>query len=273
MKVSVIIPTFNRAAFLKEAIDSVLSQSYQDFELIVVDDGSTDLTQDVIREYPELTYIHQGNQGVSAARNRGLQVATGEYVAFLDSDDLWVKEKLQVQMTWMEANPDSIACYTDEIWIRRGKRVNPMKKHQKYSGWIFDKCLPLCIISPSSILMHRALFQKVGLFDENLPVCEDYDLWLRIAKDYPIHFIPMSLIIKRGGHPDQLSHKSWGNDRFRVKALEKLIKSGRLTDTQREMVLGELKRKCEILAKGCMKRGKTEEADGYYEKIDRVNKI
>lgn len=265
MKVSVIVPTFNRAAFLKETINSVLEQSYQDFELIVVDDGSTDLTREVIQGYqvPKLIYIYQENQGVSAARNKGIQTAQGEYFAFLDSDDLWVRDKLQTQVVWMEAHPEVPACYTDEIWIRREKRVNPMKKHQKYSGWIFDKCLPLCIISPSSILMRQELFHKVGFFDETLPVCEDYDLWLRITKDHPIHFIPRPLIVKRGGHPDQLSHRYWGNDRFRIKALEKLLQAEGLTGLQREMTLNELKRKCEILAKGCLKRGKTPEAEGY----------
>ncbi len=263
MKVSVIIPTFNRAAFLKEAIDSVLSQSYRDFELIVVDDGSTDSTREILQDYQGLTYLYQENRGVSAARNKGIQAAQGEYIAFLDSDDLWTRHKLQIQVAWMEANPEIPACYTDEIWIRQGKRVNPMKKHQKYSGWIFDKCLPLCIISPSSILIRRELLQQVGGFDESLPVCEDYDLWLRITKDYPIHFIPKPLIIKRGGHPDQLSHRYWGNDRFRVQALEKLLKMGNLTESQRDLVLGELRKKCEILIQGCIKRGKTKEAEKY----------
>lgn len=284
MKVSVIIPTFNRASFLKEALDSVLSQSYRDFELIVVDDGSTDSTRELVEgcqrshlQSIKLIYIYQENQGVSAARNRGLKAARGEYIAFLDSDDLWVKDKLQIQMTWMEANPHTLVCYTDEIWIRWGKRINPMKKHQKYSGWIFEKCLPLCIISPSSILLRKEIFHKVGFFDETLPVCEDYDLWLRIAKDYLIHFIPKPLIIKRGGHPDQLSQRYWGNDRFRVRALEKLLKTGELTADQWEMTLKELRRKCEILVKGFLKRGKTEEAKLYHRifsqyMIDREDK-
>jgi len=265
--VSIIIPTYNRRDFLREAIRSVLEQSFRDFELIVVDDGSDDGTREMIqREFPGLlTYLYQENQGVSRARNRGLELAQGEFVAFLDSDDLWLPRKLERQMAFMQSHPKAQICYTDEIWIRRGVRVNPKKKHAKYSGWIYPRCLPLCIISPSSALMRRGLLEEVGGFDEELPVCEDYDLWLRISARHPIHFLPEKLIVKRGGHQDQLSRR-WGNDIWRVKALLKMLKDPSLRPDWRRMTVEELHRKGSILIKGFRKRGKEEEVK-YYERI------
>lgn len=268
VKVSVIIPTYNRLPMLKEAIHSVLDQDFEDFELIVVDDGSTDGTSDEIRRYGGRVKLIQNNEnkGVSFSRNRGILQSKGKYIAFLDSDDLWVKGKLKLQVSFLDENPQYPMCYTDEIWIRKGKRVNPMKKHEKYSGWIFEKCLPLCIISPSSTMMRRSLFSQVGLFDEALPVCEDYDFWLRVSSRFPIFFIPEKLIIKRGGHSDQLSQREWGNDRYRVIALEKILQEPYLTKEEREMVIKEMGRKCRILSAGFLKRGKELEAR-YYKEI------
>jgi len=135
MLVSVIIPTFNRAWILEEAVDSVLSQEFQDFELIVVDDGSTDNTWDILNGYQEnVILVRQENKGVSAARNRGIGLASGELIAFLDSDDLWLPKKLSAQVEFFNSNPDALICQTEEIWIRNGVRVNPKKKHKKPSG-------------------------------------------------------------------------------------------------------------------------------------------
>jgi glycosyltransferase involved in cell wall biosynthesis len=270
-KVSVIIPTYDRLSMLKEAVNSVLAQDFEDFELIVVDDGSTDGTADEMKRYGGRVRLlhHSENKGVSAARNQGILHAKGKYIAFLDSDDLWVKGKLKIQVAFLEDNPHYALCYTDEIWIRRGKRVNPKAKHAKYSGWIFEKCLPLCTISPSSAMMRRSLFSKVGLFDEALPVCEDYDFWLRVSARFPVFFINRKLIIKRGGHPDQLSQRSWGNDGYRVIALEKILSEPFITPEEREMVLKEMKRKCQILSQGFFKRGNEIEARYYQEVMKR----
>lgn len=269
-KVSVIIPTYNRLTMLKEAVDSVLAQDFEDLELIVVDDGSTDGTFEEMRSYGGRVKLlqHPHNKGVSAARNRGILHARGKYIALLDSDDLWVKGKLKIQAAFLDDNPQYPLCYTDEVWIRKGKRVNPMVKHAKYSGWIFEKCLPLCTVSPSSAVMRKTLFKRIGLFDEALPVCEDYDFWLRVSARFPLFFIDKKLIIKRGGHPDQLSQRSWGNDRYRVIALEKLLSEPYLTSEERMMVLGEMKKKCQILYKGFLKRGNKEEA-GHYQEVMR----
>jgi glycosyltransferase involved in cell wall biosynthesis len=255
MPVSVIIPTYNRKKFLKEAIHSVLSQSYNDLEIVVVDDGSDHKSEWIEALDPRIHYIYCAQRGVAAARNFGVSVSSGEYIAFLDSDDLWGNKKLQKQISFLEENPEYKICYTNEKWIRDGENLNQMKKHQKYHGWIFNKCLPLCIISASSILVEREVFHDLGGFDESLPVCEDYDLWLRMALKYPIGFLDEKLIVKRGGHPDQLSKKYWGMDRFRIRALEKLL-SMKITEEQEKMVLNELKNKCEVLIAGSWKRGK-----------------
>ena len=270
-KLSVIIPTYNRLPMLKEAVDSVLTQDFEDMELIIVDDGSTDGTAEEIKRYGgRVKFIqHSENKGVSTARNRGVLQARGKLIAFLDSDDLWVKGKLKIQAAFLDDNPHYSICYTDEIWIRKGKRVNPMHKHAKYSGWIFEKCLPLCTISPSSVMMRKTLFSKVGLFDEALPVCEDYDLWLRVSARFPIFFINQKLIIKRGGHPDQLSQRSWGNDRYRVMSLERLLTEPYLRPEEREMILKEMKKKCQILYKGFLKRGNEMEGRFYQEMMRR----
>lgn len=235
MLVSVIIPTYNRKEFLKEAIESVRAQTFQDFELIVIED----------RE----------QKGPAAARNKGASRAKGKYVAFLDSDDLWEKKKLEKQIKFLQDNPEYKICYTNETWIRNGEHLNQMKKHQKFHGRIFDRCLPLCIISCSSIIMEISVFEKMGGFDESFPVCEDYEFWLRLSSSYPIAYLDEKLIVKRGGHPDQLSHKYWGMDRFRIKALEKILKQD-LGNFKKKLVLHELSKKYRVLVSGAWKRKK-----------------
>ena len=189
-KVSIIITTYNRCAWIKHAVDSVLQQSYQNFELLIIDDGSTDITKGILSEYGnEIKYFYQPNKGPAAARNLGIKQSTGTYICFLDSDDRWLKSKLETQVTLVTEHPEVKICYTDEIWIRNGVRVNQKRIHQKYSGWIYKYCLPLCIISPSSVMIHRKVFDKAGNFDEEMTVCEDYDLWLRISHLFPIHLI------------------------------------------------------------------------------------
>ena len=232
-EVSVIIPTYNRRDFVREAIASVLTQTYQDFELIVVDDGSKDETQAVVREFSGVRYVLQENRGVSSARNRGVALSSGRLLAFLDSDDLWQPHKLAKQVAFFVSQPDARICQTEEIWLRNGVRVNPHNKHKKPTGDIFTRSLHLCLVSPSAVMMRRDLFERMGGFDESLPACEDYDLWLRIAATEPVHLIEEPFVIKRGGHADQLSHRFWGMDRFRIAALCKLLDSNVLTPEQR----------------------------------------
>ena len=268
MNVSAVIPTFNRGHCLLRAINSVLAQTTPVDEIIVVDDGSDDKTYDLLvkselldmrGQLPNIQYLYQENKGVSAARNLGIKEAENEYIALLDSDDAWAKTKIERQALKLEKKNFSCRItHTEEIWLKDGQRINPKKKHKKSGGFIFEKCLPLCCISPSSVLLHRTLFNDYGFFDEKLPACEDYDMWLRLCAFEEVLFVEEALTIKYGGHADQLSRAFWGMDRFRVLALEKLINSGKLSKTQRSQALVMLVKKIEILLLGAKKREKKE---------------
>lgn len=259
-RVSVVIPAFNRWRLLAEAIDSVLAQSYRDFELIVVDDGSTDATaSELAKLASRLQFFVTERRGVSAARNLGVSQSRGHYIAFLDSDDLWLNSKLERQTRFMDEHPEFHICQTDEIWIRNGVRVNPSAVHQKPSGDIFSRSLKLCLVSPSAVMMTKALFERTGGFDEAFPVCEDYDLWLRISAQHQVPLIPNRLTIKRGGHADQLSRSIWGMDRYRILALQKVLRSN-LDRGQEAAVLKMLRHKVAIVAAGARKRGREQEA-------------
>ena len=260
---SVIIPTYNRWPLVAEAVDSVLAQSFQDIEIIVVDDGSTDGTTNRLAKFDgRLRLFTTTGRGVAAARNFGVSQAQGCYVAFLDSDDLWLPGKLETQIAFLDRHPEIQICQTDEIWVRNGVRVNPKAMHRKPSGDIFVRSLDLCLISPSAVMMTRELFQRIGGFDESFPVCEDYDLWLRVTSVYSVPLIPEALVVKRGGHADQLSRSLWGMDRYRVLALQKILRSG-LDGVRRTAARDVLRRKVLILAQGARKRGKEQEARDY----------
>ena len=259
--VSVIIPTFNRAHKIARAVASVLYQTFSDYEILVVDDGSGDATPEALTPFlPRIHYVtHSKNRGVSAARNTGIRESRSPLVAFLDSDDYWLPEKLAAQVSFFSKHPQAVACQTEELWIRRGVRVNPMKKHLKPSGDILEPSLRLCVVSPSAVLLKRSLLEEVGVFDEGFPACEDYDLWLRISWKYPIWLIPEPLVIKEGGAPDQLSRSIEGMDQYRIRAIVKLIDSGCLNENQTEAALKELRFKCRIYGNGCLRRGKREQ--------------
>lgn len=222
----------------------------------------------IYSNFPEVKYLYQENQGVSSARNKGIDHAQSEWIALLDSDDQWLPEKLTLQLHKLSIDPLLKICHSDEIWIRNGVRVNAMKKHSKRGGDIYKYCLPLCAMSPSSIVIHRSVFEQVGTFDESLPACEDYDLWLRMTAQFPVLYIDQPLIRKYGGHADQLSQKYWGMDRFRIKALEKMLTSNVLTPENRKLTLDMLIKKASIYRKGALKRGKLDEAD-YYQSLIR----
>ncbi len=270
MNISVVIPTFNRAHTIEQALESVFQQTYSALEIIVVDDASSDSTSKILHQYiGRITVItNKSNQGVSYSRNQGIEAAKGDWIAFLDSDDLWDKQKLANQKLFHDANPNLLISQCDEIWIRNGVKVNPMAKHAKQGGWIFEACIPRCIVSPSAVIIHKSVFKKIGLFDPDLPACEDYDLWLRIAPHFEIAYLDKKLMTRYGGHDDQLSKKFWGMDRFRVTAMEKHIDSP-LDPHWKKTLLEELIFKCGIVAAGARKRDNHELSERYLKKQQR----
>ena len=262
--VSVVIPTYNREHLLERSLDSVLGQTLAADEIIVVDDGSTDNTVTTLKSlHPEVKLIQQDNLGVSAARNAGIAAARHEWIALLDSDDVWHENKLERQITALNNAPEYLVCHSDEIWIRNGVRVNQMNKHKKAGGHIFQHCLPRCVISPSAVMIHRSLFEETGLFDETLAACEDYELWLRICSRYPVLYIDEALITKHGGHDDQLSRQHWGMDRFRIKALNKIVSENKLNDSDRDAAIKMMLQKINIYLAGAEKHGNTEHVEDF----------
>ena len=273
MNISVVIPSYNRKEFLKRSIDSAINQTKKPFEIIVVDDGSTDGTESIIkRHYDFVKFIKQRNKGVSAARNIGIKVSIGEWICFLDSDDEWKKDKLEKQINAMKSNPGYKFFHSNEIWIKNGLRINQKKKHKKYGGDIFEKCLDMCRISPSSVMIDKTVFDEVGNFNEDLVVCEDYELWLRICDKYRVFFIDEPLIIKYGGHQGQLSYSIESIENHRIKALEYLILEN-LNRKNKRHAIQMLLSKLNIYLKGLVKRGKNDEIAVYQEKIKVWNKF
>ena len=259
--VTAVIPTFNRGWCLTDAVTSVITQTYPAMEIIVVDDGSTDNTREILAPFmDDITLLHQENRGVSAARNLAVKESTGQFVAFLDSDDRWTPDKITCQVDFFRHHPNAMICQTEEIWIRNGKRVNPKFKHKKPSGMIFEPSLELCLVSPSAVMMRREFFDIKGDFDETLPACEDYDLWLRTAIDMPVYLVDKPCTIKQGGHPDQLS-SAHSLDRYRIRSMEGLLRSGVLSPDQQQATLSVLRKKYTIYGQGCLKRGKKEEGE------------
>ena len=264
-QVTVILPTWNRAKWLKTSVESVLSQTFQDFELIVVDDASTDSTVEILESYSGKirSIFLPENLGVSAARNTAIAQSDSKWIAFLDSDDYWHSAKLEKQIKQTRLFPEYQIHFTDEIWIRNGIRVIPKNKHLKKEGWIFKPSLSLCLMAPSTVMLRRVLRERHGMFDEDLPVCEDYDLWLRLTAYYPVLLLNEKLMTRHGGHSDQLSKKLWGMDRFRVQSLQKILSQENLRPEDRTAAIRMLKKKCEILIKGFQNRGNMKEISFY----------
>jgi glycosyltransferase involved in cell wall biosynthesis len=271
-KISVVIPVHNRPAEVLRAIRSVREQTVTVQEIIVVDDGSTDETPGVLEsQIPGILLLKQENAGAAAARNTGILAAKGEWIAFLDSDDTWLPDKLEKQCTFLRTHPGIRILQTEEIWIRSGKRVNPPNKYLKKGGNIFTECLSHCIISTSTVICRKDLLEESGLFDTTLPVCEDYDLWLRIAAREAIPLLPEALTIKNGGQADQLSVRYTAMDRFRVRSLEKILCAEPLDPAQKKAVRSMLLKKLSYLRDGARRRGI--DAGLYEEKISEYSAL
>jgi glycosyltransferase involved in cell wall biosynthesis len=277
--VSVIIPTYNRAELLPKALHSVDQQSLACDELIVIDDGSTDVTAKLVHRFAETSstvvrYLYQKNGGASAARNLGIQEAASDMLCFLDSDDWWDKNKLARQYAAMETAPDYLISHTRETWFRHGKRVNQKKKHAPPHGDIFARSLGMCVVGMSTVMVRRSLFEQYGFFDESLFCCEDYDLWLRVSGKEHFLLVDEPLTLKNGGRADQLSaiHRL-GMDTWRIRSLCKLLRSNSLTDTQYQLAHAELMRKCTIYGNGCIKHGRTKEGQEYLDLPAQYNRV
>lgn len=269
--ISVIIPTHNRAALLERAIRSVLVQSRPCAELLVIDDGSTDATAAMVERLSvdapvPIRYLAQENRGVAAARNFGIRASWGRLLAFLDSDDWWERRKVERQLEAMAARPEALVSHTRETWFRRGRRVNQKRKHDPPHGDIFAASLAMCVVGMSTVMARATLFDRYGLFNEDLPCCEDYDLWLRVGCREPFLLVPEPLTCKDGGRADQLSaiHRL-GMDMHRISALAALLDAGVLDPGQRRLVHAELARKCSIYGQGCIKHGRPLEGEHYLE--------
>ena len=267
-RVSVIIPVHNRREKVREAIASVYAQSWPAWELVVVDDGSDDGTGQELERLnsrtPPFTIVSlDSTHGVSFARNCGVRHSTAPLIAFLDSDDIWHPAKLAHQVEWFACHPDGVAVQTGERWIRNGRFVNPPATHRKRAGDLFESSLARCMITPSSVMMRRTLFDELGGFNESLPACEDYELWLRLTSRYPVGLVDTVLLTRYGGHADQLSSRYPRMDRFRIRALLALISSNTLTARQLEQARAMLSFRAGVVANGFLKRGNRKEYEHY----------
>jgi glycosyltransferase involved in cell wall biosynthesis len=253
MKVSVVIPVFNRIDTLKDAIESVFLQTFKDIEIIVIDDDSDINIKDYLTPYlNRIKYIkNKVNCGVSNARNLGIENATGEYIAFIDSDDLWLDFKIEYQLSAM-VSKNYLVCHTDEFWYKNGKFVNQGKKHKKYGGKILMDILDICRISPSTVVIHKSVFKKTGKFNPFLIACEDYDLWLRIASFYEILFLEKKTAVKRSITDDQLSLNTPHMESMRLKSLANFLAKYKnyLVHNEIQQILSEIKKKEKIVKKG-----------------------
>ena len=274
-KISVVIPTLNRINTLQRALDSVINQTYKPAEIIVVDNGSSDGTLKFLREqHPKITILTENKIGVSSARNKGIKKSINQWIALLDSDDAWHPRKLEIQTSMLDsALKEYNLIHTDEVWFRNNKHINQMKKHKKQGGYIFERCLSLCCISPSSVLFKKNILDKVGLFDESLPVCEDYDMWLKICSTEEVLFAQDKLTYKYGGHKDQLSKSYWGMDRFRIKSIENIIKNFDLTYKQKKQAKKELIKKLKIIINGAFKRNNLSIVNEFSTKLEYWDKV
>ncbi len=250
------------------AIQSVLSQTYNASEIIVVDDGSTDGTDDLFPisgvTYHKIT--HSGYPG--KVRNIGVELSKYDHIAFLDSDDIWMKDKLEKQVAYFKSHLDCRLLHTKERWIMNDKLISQKKRKHKKSGNVFKDSLQGCILGPSTVLMEKKLFNEFHGFDTKIEVGEDYDLWLRITDRVDIDYIDDELITKYAGHGDQLSFKYGYIEPFKIHVLEKNILEGNFKPQNREYAVESLSKKYEIIIGGCIKRNKQQVADNFISKRD-----
>ncbi len=226
--VSVIMPAFNSEQYISDAIDSVLQQTYQNFELIVVNDGSTDRTEDILKKISNSIHlISQSNQGAASARNKGIMAAQGEYISFLDSDDIWFKDTLKLQHEYLTSHLYFGLVYGKrQVFDCKGNLdKNWMIKYgfSQPEGYIFQDLILSASILLSTVMVRRKVLDKVGLFDKSLPLGEDYDLWLSISTKYKIGYIPDDLV-KYRRHPKSLTASNYSLKPWDIEVAEKALR-------------------------------------------------
>jgi glycosyltransferase involved in cell wall biosynthesis len=228
--VSVIIPTYNYGRFVAEAVESALAQTYRTIEVIVVDDGSTDGTQAVLSRFAgRIRYLFQENRGLSAARNRGIGAARGEFLGFLDADDLWDPTKIAKQVTLIERSPQVGAVYCEHIQLHVPSGETKLRRClPELRGDIHRALLELKGIgTPSCVLIRRACFDKVGLFDEELRSVEDWEMWVRVSRHFEFDYVPEPLVTYRV-HGQNLCSKIGTMQRYRVQAIQRAFRPDRV---------------------------------------------
>jgi glycosyltransferase involved in cell wall biosynthesis len=293
-RVSVVLSTYNKREMVAEALDSVLAQTYKDCEVLLVDDGSTDATpaylfarfgaqpkaQKIVsamnptsmRPFKHgftsngttIVYHYITNRGLSAARNWGIQLTRSRHIALLEAEDVWNSRHLETHMRFHKDHPGAMVTRVGERCGKAAEKSRAAKTTLGPSGWIFEQAVHSSPMCTSTALIRKTCFQECGAFDENLPACEDYDLWLRLAARYPIYGLEGATVTRRSPRRDS-SSRSWSWDRFRVYALEKAFQSGHLSSTQRFLVAEEIVRKCERLVDG-FRRHKSAERSNFYER-------
>jgi glycosyltransferase involved in cell wall biosynthesis len=259
VKVSVIIPTYNRAGLIARAIDSVLVQTFKDFELIIIDDGSKDNTKEAIKPFEgKIKYIYQNNGGISNARNRGIQESSGQYIAFLDSDDYWAPQKLEVQVKILDENPRVGIVYARMPIVNEHGEILGMKPNG-ISGKNFQELLRVWGDLPtSSVMTRRECFDRVGVFDNDLPPMEDIDMWLRIAHSYEIYEVEGQTLAYYWRHDHQITQDSIKVYLGLVKIHAKILKT--FEDIPRELIVHKLVKNQYTLSRIYYKHGRFEEA-------------
>ena len=267
--VSVIIPTYNRAAYLQKALQSVKEQTYQPLEIIVIDDGSTDDTRIMLEGCEvQLRYIYQENKGISGARNTGIRNANGEYVAFLDSDDYWVPEKTAQQVALFKQHPEyglvASRCASIRLDGSYRERNRPGR-----SGWILEDLFKANFIRTSAAMVKKECFENIGLFDEELKECEEYDLWLRIAAQYPMGFIDKSLAVYVD-NPEGMSTDSLTGRLYRLKVLEKQYLQNKIPAN---LYAQRIANTCHYIGRHYIKRGEKETGFSYLLKAQKLRPL
>jgi glycosyltransferase involved in cell wall biosynthesis len=217
-KVSVTIPVYNGASFVRQTIDSVLAQTYRDYEIIVVNDGSTDDSDKILKSYGDrIRYLKQQNMGLARTRNKLISLAKGKYLAFLDQDDLWHPDKLAEQVPCLESDTQVGLVYSDNSIIDRDGAVlvdRTSKINQHHSGWIFEVYLYGNFITLSTVVIRKETLNKAGLFIAGYKISEEYDLFLKIARDYKIEYVNRSLACyrKHGKNASSDQVRTWQED-------------------------------------------------------------